>query len=341
MMSLLTPDFVSANGLPTDETAQRGLVAGWHKRKTDIYTRMVSSGAPPRAGIARLVGEAIQADWELGVASTSAEESVRSVLEHAVGPETARRLPRLRRGRRPPQEAGTGHLPARAAGHAPGSLTALVIEDSENGVKAALAAGLKTVVTVSSFTADEDFSGASLVVSSLGDADEPARVISDPHGIHPAEQVSLADLARILTVEDRPHTTGGTMSSSELQHHRIRHPHDRRDRRDNEIYFGQLDSVVGDGDFGYSLARGFEVILADWDSFDRSDIGPFLQKIAVGDHEPDRRTSGPIWGSALLRAAAQLKGRDELTGQDAVAMRCGPRSRGSRNAAGPTSGIRP
>jgi hypothetical protein len=25
----------------------------------------------------------------------------------------------------------------------------------------------------------------------------------------------------------------------------------------NEAYFCQLDSVVGDGDFGYSLARGF------------------------------------------------------------------------------------
>ena len=87
---------------------------------------------------------------------------------------------------------------------------------------------------------------------------------------------------------------------------------------DNEIYFGQLDSVVGDGDFGYSLARGFEVILADWDSYDRSDIGAFLQKIAVAITSRIGGTSGPIWGSALLRAAAQLKGRDELTGQDAV-----------------------
>ena len=26
---------------------------------------------------------------------------------------------------------------------------------------------------------------------------------------------------------------------------------------DNEKYFGDLDAVVGDGDFGYSMARGF------------------------------------------------------------------------------------
>jgi phosphoenolpyruvate---glycerone phosphotransferase subunit DhaL len=31
---------------------------------------------------------------------------------------------------------------------------------------------------------------------------------------------------------------------------------------DNETYFGDLDAVVGDGDFGYSMARGFEQVLA-------------------------------------------------------------------------------
>ena len=34
---------------------------------------------------------------------------------------------------------------------------------------------------------------------------------------------------------------------------------------DNETYFCELDAVVGDGDFGYSLARGFEIVLSDWD----------------------------------------------------------------------------
>ena len=34
---------------------------------------------------------------------------------------------------------------------------------------------------------------------------------------------------------------------------------------DNEVYFGELDAVVGDGDFGYSLARGFEKVLEEWD----------------------------------------------------------------------------
>ena len=42
---------------------------------------------------------------------------------------------------------------------------------------------------------------------------------------------------------------------------------------ENESYFGDLDAVVGDGDFGYSMARGFEVVLANWDDLDRGNIG--------------------------------------------------------------------
>ena len=89
---------------------------------------------------------------------------------------------------------------------------------------------------------------------------------------------------------------------------------------DNEKAFGDLDAVVGDGDFGYSLARGFEVVVKDWDGYDRSDIGTFLQKIAMAITGRIGGTSGPIWGTAFLRAATVAKGRDEVTGADVVAM---------------------
>jgi phosphoenolpyruvate---glycerone phosphotransferase subunit DhaL len=89
---------------------------------------------------------------------------------------------------------------------------------------------------------------------------------------------------------------------------------------DNEKYFGDLDSVVGDGDFGYSLARGFEIVIADWDGYDRSDIGTFLQKVAMAITGRIGGTSGPIWGTAFLRAAALSKGQTELSGDEVVAM---------------------
>ena len=88
----------------------------------------------------------------------------------------------------------------------------------------------------------------------------------------------------------------------------------------NEKYFGDLDSVVGDGDFGFSLARGFERVIEGWDGFDRTDIGTFLTKIAVVITSRVGGTSGPIWGTAFLRAGSYAKGKVDLTGEDVVAM---------------------
>jgi dihydroxyacetone kinase phosphoprotein-dependent L subunit len=89
---------------------------------------------------------------------------------------------------------------------------------------------------------------------------------------------------------------------------------------DNEKEFGDLDAVVGDGDFGYSLARGFEIVLNDWDTYDRTDIGTFLKKIAVVITSRIGGTSGPIWGTAFLRAGAKASGKTEITGDDVVLM---------------------
>ena len=89
---------------------------------------------------------------------------------------------------------------------------------------------------------------------------------------------------------------------------------------ENEKYFGDLDAVVGDGDFGYSMARGFELVLADWDGFDRTDIGTFLKKIAVVITSRIGGTSGPLWGTAFLRAGAAAGTATELDSVHVVAM---------------------
>jgi phosphoenolpyruvate---glycerone phosphotransferase subunit DhaL len=88
----------------------------------------------------------------------------------------------------------------------------------------------------------------------------------------------------------------------------------------NEKYFGDLDAVVGDGDFGYSMARGFELVIQDWDSFDRTDIGTFLKKIAVVITSRIGGTSGPIWGTAFLRAGVTAGAATELEPAEVVAM---------------------
>ncbi len=89
---------------------------------------------------------------------------------------------------------------------------------------------------------------------------------------------------------------------------------------ENESYFCDLDAVAGDGDFGYSLARGFENVLAEWEGYDRSDLGTFLTKVSLTMSSRIGGTSGPIWGTAFLRAATVARGKHELNGQDVVTM---------------------
>ncbi len=89
---------------------------------------------------------------------------------------------------------------------------------------------------------------------------------------------------------------------------------------DNEVYFGDLDSVVGDGDFGYSLARGFEKVLEGWDDVDRSDIGTFLKKVGMVVTSRIGGTSGPLWGTAFLKAGMTAGATDTLDAAQVVAM---------------------
>lgn len=202
MASLLTPEFVARAGLPDDEPGQQEAVAAWHRAKTARYTAAVARGElPPRPGVARLVEEAAAAGWSLAVASTSAEASVRAVLEHAVGPERAAGTTVLAGDVVPAKKPAPDVylLALERLGASPAEV--VVVEDSRLGLLAARAAGLRCVVTVSSYTADEDFTGASLVVSDLGEPGAPLTVLADPAGIRPGSALRLADLRAVL---DRP-----------------------------------------------------------------------------------------------------------------------------------------
>jgi HAD superfamily hydrolase (TIGR01509 family) len=195
MASLLTDEFVAANDLPADPEGQTELLADWHRRKTARYKAMVQQGLlPGRPGIHRIVAEAAQAGWTLAVASTSAQESVRAVLAHAVGDELAAGFSVFAGDVVPAKKPDPAiyELALNELHLQPGE--ALVIEDSRNGLLAAVGAGLRCVVTVSGYTAEEDFSEAILVVSSLGDPGEPARVLANRSAARPGELVTLADL---------------------------------------------------------------------------------------------------------------------------------------------------
>jgi HAD superfamily hydrolase (TIGR01509 family) len=201
MASLLTPGFVREARLPEDADGQRAAIAEWHARKTEIYTQMVTRGdLPARPGVSRLIGEALDAGWALAVASTSAEPSVRAVLEHVAGPERAARFAAVFAGDVVPRKKPAPDIYEHAIerlGVPPSE--ALVIEDSRNGLEAASGAGLRCLVTVNGYTESEDFDEAVLVVTSLGDpGGERTRVLASRGRARPGEWVTVDDLEACL-----------------------------------------------------------------------------------------------------------------------------------------------
>jgi HAD superfamily hydrolase (TIGR01509 family) len=146
------------------------LVADLHKLKTAIFTEIIATGQLPlRPGIARIVDEAIAAGVRLGVCTTSNPKSVSGVLD-LMGPERKASFEFVLAGdvvsKKKPDpeiyELAKTHLGLRAA-------QCLVIEDSRNGMLAALGAGLPCLITTSTYTTGEDFEGALRVVPELGD----------------------------------------------------------------------------------------------------------------------------------------------------------------------------
>ena len=56
----------------------------------------------------------------------------------------------------------------------------LALEDSGNGVRSALGAGVPVLVTQNSYTEGDDFTGAVAVLDCFGEPDRPCRVLRGP-----------------------------------------------------------------------------------------------------------------------------------------------------------------
>jgi len=200
MASLLTEDFLARANLPRDSQLLAQEVAKWHRRKTQIYTERVAAGKlPPRPGIRRLIDEGLAAGWQLAVASTSAREAVDAVLRVAAGGEQAGRFSGVFAGDIVPRKKPAPDIYRFALAElGADAAQTVVIEDSENGLRAAAAAGLCCVVTVNGYTEQERFDEAALVLSDLGEPGAPLRVLGNRSRACPDGQLRLQDLLACL-----------------------------------------------------------------------------------------------------------------------------------------------
>jgi HAD superfamily hydrolase (TIGR01509 family) len=172
--------YFDGHGWPRGKSPET-LIPELHKRKTAIFKELVAAGRLPlRPGIARIVDDAHAAGVRLAVCTTSAPDSVDGVLD-LLGAKRKAYFQHVLAGdvvakKKPDPEIY--NLAKERLGLA--GRECLVIEDSRNGMLAALGAGMHCVITTSTYTKDEDFSGAAKIVPELG----------DPPNVH----VTLAEL---------------------------------------------------------------------------------------------------------------------------------------------------
>lgn len=169
-----------------------------HREKTACYAEMLVAGhVRLRPGVERLLQEARRAGLVLGIATSSAWSNLKTLLDHNLPgdwpgwfqaietcdtveekkPSPAVYLAVLRR---------LGVPPART----------MALEDTENGLRAARAAGLATLITAHRFTRNGAFPGAAAVLDGLGDGQVVAHVLRGP--ACQRGQVDLAYLRLLL-----------------------------------------------------------------------------------------------------------------------------------------------
>jgi len=165
--------FFERHGWPPGGADRAALIRELHQLKTDFFMQIIASGQLPlRPGVRRLVDEALAAGLRLAVCSTSNERAVTSIVETLLGPSRRARIAIFAGDIVPRKKPAPDiYLLARERLDVPAA-ECLVVEDSRLGLLAAKAAGMRCLITKSSYTAGEDFSEADLVVDELGEDPE-------------------------------------------------------------------------------------------------------------------------------------------------------------------------
>lgn len=157
------------NGMPPAQARELG--ERLHPRKTEIMRELIAEGAVrPRPGVTALIDALIARGVAVHVATTGTRAWVDPLLERSFGDRfdtvvTGTEVTDLK-----PSPAAYLEV-LRLTGASPSHTVA--VEDSSNGVQAAVAAGLTCIASYNSYTRDDDLEGAKLIVSSF---DNPALV---------------------------------------------------------------------------------------------------------------------------------------------------------------------
>ncbi len=190
--------FLAQQDSSTDAAGRLGLAEKIHRCKTKHYRQIVATGELPlRAGVRRLIASATEFDVRLAIATTSSELAVKSLLESTLGGNALDHFDTIAAGdaverKKPAPDIYDYAL--RQLGI--DATSAVAIEDSRLGMRAALDANLPVIVTPSEFTRNHDFAGATAVVDHLGDPGSACRQRSGCVDLQP--MVTLENIEQLL-----------------------------------------------------------------------------------------------------------------------------------------------
>ena len=85
-------------------------------------------------------------------------------------------------------------------------------------------------------------------------------------------------------------------------------------------YLTELDQPIGDSDHGINLARGFGAVEGKLDSLEGKDIGTILKMVGMTLVSTVGGASGPLYGTAYMKAGMVLAGKNEMDITDFLAM---------------------
>ena len=142
-----------------------------HQVKTAHYTAMLREGLIPlRPGIRQLIHDARAAGITLAIATTTSPENVATLLEVGLGKNWSDYFAANGCGDIVPHKkpAPDIYLWVLEKLRLPAA-DCIALEDSENGLRASLAAGIKTFIISNRYTRNHDFSGAAAVFDDLSD----------------------------------------------------------------------------------------------------------------------------------------------------------------------------
>ena len=89
---------------------------------------------------------------------------------------------------------------------------------------------------------------------------------------------------------------------------------------EEKLFLTELDNVIGDGDHGINMARGFDAVKAKVPMMEGKDVGTILKTVGMALVSTVGGASGPLYGTAFMQAGKAMAGKMEIGMEDFLAI---------------------